>query len=277
MNFVSNIAKKVQPAKPSSGDPPAADADPSSNADLFSNAKVVADAAQSQFRSEDYDKAKAAGAGADLLNSAAEYGKLDDTQGIGKYVDQAEGYLRQYSSSDSHSGPAAAAAADEPAGKLKTESGAPDSDDPVKTLGGDGDSDAPKSDVPAAAEPDAGDVKTTITDSIKSAIPAGGAGPDDGGKASGGGAGEYLEKAEGFLSKPPAGDGEEEKAGDYLKDGEGELKKPGEAAGEYLKQAEGVFGKSSGDGGEKAEEASEPPSAGGFGSAVKAAGGFLSK
>lgn len=72
-----------------------------SKSDLVHSAKVVADAAQAHFRSEPekFDKGDVAGAAADLLNAAAEYGKLDDTQGIGKYVDKAEDYLRQYNSS----------------------------------------------------------------------------------------------------------------------------------------------------------------------------------
>lgn len=79
-----------------------------SKSDLVHSAKVVADAAQAHFRSEPekFDKGEVAGAAADLLNAAAEYGKLNDTQGIGKYVDKAEDYLRQYNSS--HAGDAAA-------------------------------------------------------------------------------------------------------------------------------------------------------------------------
>ncbi|KAG6418402.1 hypothetical protein SASPL_120606 [Salvia splendens] len=41
---------------------------------------------------EKCDKAQAASSSADLLGAASEYGKLDSTQGVGKYVDQAEGY-----------------------------------------------------------------------------------------------------------------------------------------------------------------------------------------
>ncbi|KAG6424644.1 hypothetical protein SASPL_115062 [Salvia splendens] len=45
---------------------------------------------------EKCDKAKAASSSADFLGAVSKYGKLDSTQGVGKYVDQAEGYLRQY-------------------------------------------------------------------------------------------------------------------------------------------------------------------------------------
>ncbi|KAG6432742.1 hypothetical protein SASPL_104328 [Salvia splendens] len=45
---------------------------------------------------EKCDKAKAASSSADFLRAVSKYDKLDSTQGVGKYVDQAEGYLRQY-------------------------------------------------------------------------------------------------------------------------------------------------------------------------------------
>ncbi|MFX9846269.1 hypothetical protein ABTP16_10385, partial [Acinetobacter baumannii] len=71
-----------------------------SNSELLKSAKLVADAAQSHLRHEpsNYDKAKVAGAAANLLDAAGEYGKLDD-KGLGKYLDQAEDYLRKYGSS----------------------------------------------------------------------------------------------------------------------------------------------------------------------------------
>lgn len=89
-----------------------------SKSDLVHSAKVVADAAQAHFRSEPekFDKGEVAGAAADLLNAASEYGKLDDTQGIGKYVDKAEDYLRQYNSS--HPGDAAAKPGEQASGAV---------------------------------------------------------------------------------------------------------------------------------------------------------------
>ncbi|XP_057811324.1 nodulin-related protein 1-like [Salvia miltiorrhiza] len=80
-----------------------------STADILADAKVVSEAARAQFsnQAEKCDKAKAA---ADLLDAAENYGKLDETKGVGKYVDQAEGYLRQYSGPNSTT-PAAVAAA----------------------------------------------------------------------------------------------------------------------------------------------------------------------
>ncbi|KAL1551102.1 nodulin-related protein 1-like [Salvia divinorum] len=107
MDFLSGLAKggdsKTQPG----GE------EKSSTTDLFSDAKVVAEAARAQFSNEPdkCDKTKAAGSAAELLDAASQYGKLDSTQGIGKYVDQAEGYLRQYGAPKS----TPAAAEDKPA------------------------------------------------------------------------------------------------------------------------------------------------------------------
>ncbi|KAK8686829.1 hypothetical protein V6N13_125846 [Hibiscus sabdariffa] len=66
-------------------------------ADLFSSAKTVADAAKSTFNNESdkVDKGKVAGAAADLLGAAEDYGKLDKNTGVGQYVDKAENYLHQ--------------------------------------------------------------------------------------------------------------------------------------------------------------------------------------
>ncbi|XP_019166492.1 PREDICTED: nodulin-related protein 1-like [Ipomoea nil] len=77
-----------------------------SNADLFSSAKVVAEAAQAQLQNKnsEIDKREVAGAAANLLDAAQKYGKLDETTGVGQYVEKAEGYLRGYGQ------PAAAAA-----------------------------------------------------------------------------------------------------------------------------------------------------------------------
>ncbi|KAH6809893.1 nodulin-related protein 1 [Perilla frutescens var. frutescens] len=200
MNFLSGFAKSGD-SKEKSGE------EKSSTTDLFASAKVVAEAAQAQFGNEPEkcDKGKAAGAAADLLDAASDYGKLDETKGFGKYVDQAEGYLRSYNTS---SAPA-------PAGEKA----------------------APPTEVP-----------------------------------SGGGAGDYIKKAEEFVEKSSEGG-----AGDYAKKAEEFLSKPAEGggeaaggAGDYIKKAEEFLSKPS-DGGEKGE------SEGGYGGLMKAAGGFLSK
>ncbi|KGN51963.1 nodulin-related protein 1 [Cucumis sativus] len=76
-----------------------------SASDLLSSAKLVADAAKSSFGggSESVDKGKVAGASADLLGAASDYGKLNPSEGIGSYVEKAENYLHQYEKS--HSAP----------------------------------------------------------------------------------------------------------------------------------------------------------------------------
>lgn len=79
---------------------------------LLSSAKVVAEAAKSTLRhdAEKVDKAKAAGAAADLIGAASHYAKLEG-KGLGKYVEQAENYLHKYQAS--HAPPSHAAAAGE--------------------------------------------------------------------------------------------------------------------------------------------------------------------
>ncbi|KAL7110141.1 hypothetical protein ACP275_05G006100 [Erythranthe tilingii] len=111
MDFLANLSKKDEDhkkTKPVSQDPNTTDHNRKpSKSDLIHSAKVVTDAAQSHFRRdpEKYDKGQLAGATADLLSAASDYGKLNDTDGIGKYVDKAEGYLRHYSSSHSPTHP----------------------------------------------------------------------------------------------------------------------------------------------------------------------------
>ncbi|XP_062162158.1 nodulin-related protein 1 [Alnus glutinosa] len=73
-----------------------------SNSELLASAKLVAEAAQASMGNETnkVDKARVAGAAADLLEAASHYGKLED-KSFGKYIDQAETYLHQYNSSHS--------------------------------------------------------------------------------------------------------------------------------------------------------------------------------
>ncbi|KAF5757791.1 hypothetical protein HanRHA438_Chr17g0841481 [Helianthus annuus] len=69
--------------------------------DLLSSAKLVAEAAQSAAtnKTDQIDKQKVAGATADLLDSAKEYGKFDESQGVGQYIKQADDYLHKYEKS----------------------------------------------------------------------------------------------------------------------------------------------------------------------------------
>ncbi|CAA7039644.1 unnamed protein product [Microthlaspi erraticum] len=95
----------------SSADPthkPASSADPNahrpaSNAELMASAKIVAEAAQAAARNESdkLDKAKVAGAAADILDAASRYGKLDEKSGVGSYLEKAENYLHKYETSHS--------------------------------------------------------------------------------------------------------------------------------------------------------------------------------
>ncbi|MFY2203381.1 hypothetical protein ACM91E_28730 [Escherichia coli] len=59
---------------------------------------MVADACQSALHHETdkLEKQKVAGAAADLVGAASEYGHLDQEKGLGKYVEKAEDYLRKY-------------------------------------------------------------------------------------------------------------------------------------------------------------------------------------
>lgn len=213
MNFLSGLAK---------GGDSKNSGDEKSSTDLFSSAKVVAEAAQAQFSNQPdkYDKDKAASAAADLLDAASDYGKLDQTQGVGKYVDQAENYLRKYGTPQSAAAPPPASGEEKPA--------------------------------------------PTATETTAPEIP------------SGGDAGEYVKKAEEFLSKPSEAGAEAGGEGEYVKKPEEFLSKLSEGgaeaggAGDYLKKAEEFLGKPS-DGGEKGE------SEGGYGGALKAAGGFFNK
>lgn len=101
MDILSGFTKSKPAAdEPSHTDEPSHADKPEkhSNSDLLADAKVVAAAAQAQFSKdpENCDKGKAAHAAANLLDAAETYAKLDETQGVGKYVEQAEDYLRKY-------------------------------------------------------------------------------------------------------------------------------------------------------------------------------------
>ncbi|MGV7467989.1 hypothetical protein PJI21_28815, partial [Mycobacterium kansasii] len=99
---------------------------PKSSSDLLASAKILAEAAESGYGKDGapFDKAKVAGAAEDVLEAAKGYGKLNESSGVGQYVDKAEDYLHNlHTSSDSSPAvPAAAPAAsdekkaDKPAG-----------------------------------------------------------------------------------------------------------------------------------------------------------------
>ncbi|KAJ0240403.1 Nodulin-related protein 1 [Hirschfeldia incana] len=90
--------------KPASSSDPTTTHKPATNAELMASAKIVAEAAQAASRNESdkLDKAKVAGATADILDAAQRYGKFDEKSGIGQYLEKAENYLHKYETSHSH-------------------------------------------------------------------------------------------------------------------------------------------------------------------------------
>ena len=83
-----------------------------SSGDLMSSSKLVAEAARTAYEKksvEGIDKEKVAAASADILDSAAKYGKLEDKP-VGQYLEKAEEYLKQYSSGGAEKTDAPAAA-----------------------------------------------------------------------------------------------------------------------------------------------------------------------
>ncbi|XP_055801265.1 nodulin-related protein 1-like [Solanum dulcamara] len=80
-----------------------------SKSELMSSAKLVANAAKSKLHHDpkQFEKSELAGAAADLINAASQYGKLEET-GIGKFTGKAESYLHKYETSH-HSTTAGAA------------------------------------------------------------------------------------------------------------------------------------------------------------------------
>ncbi|KAL9149207.1 hypothetical protein ABFS82_12G094900 [Erythranthe guttata] len=283
MDFFSNLAKSAAQSKPSSDQPADDNQEKSSNYDLLGSAKVVAAAAQSQFANEPekYDKVKVAGASADLLGAASDYGKFDETQGFGKYANQAEGYLRQYGTPQTTT--TATTPAADTAGLEKTA--------------------AATDDAPAAGDYDDEKIAAAVDDKI---VPTKTADADEypTGGAEDGGAGDYIKKAAGdYLSNPSEDAAESGGDGDYIKKGGGDyLSKPSDVAAEdggdgdyikkadeysnkpseeeaetggaddYIKKAGGFLNKPFGDGGEKTDEASSEPG-GGYGGLMKTAGG----
>ncbi|XP_048317885.2 nodulin-related protein 1 [Ziziphus jujuba] len=138
----------------------------SSNSELLSSAKLMAEAAKSSYggESDKVDKAKVAAAGADLLDAASKYGKLEE-KSFGKYVEKAEEYLHNYHNTHSST-----------------------------TTGGG---------VPRHGHSDSAPQTGHTTHSAPSHEGGGGGGghPDSGDGDSGNKYGEYFKAAEGFLKK----------------------------------------------------------------------------
>ncbi|KMT08994.1 hypothetical protein BVRB_6g137040 [Beta vulgaris subsp. vulgaris] len=82
---------------------------PTSTSDLMASAKIVAEAAQLACtqQTDKIDKAKVSEAAEEVLEAVKTYGKLDESAGVGQYVDKAQGYLhKMHASSEdvAHSG-----------------------------------------------------------------------------------------------------------------------------------------------------------------------------
>ncbi|XP_076907235.1 uncharacterized protein LOC143563627 isoform X1 [Bidens hawaiensis] len=97
-SFISNIKSAASGAV---GNDKTTNPDQQSNTGLLSSAKLVAEAAQSAAnnQTDQIDKPKVAGAAGDLLDSVKQYGKFDESQGVGQYINQADEYLHQYEKS----------------------------------------------------------------------------------------------------------------------------------------------------------------------------------
>ncbi|KAK9051020.1 hypothetical protein SSX86_027645 [Deinandra increscens subsp. villosa] len=108
-SFMSSI-KSAAGSTVTDGDKKTTNPDQTSDSDLASSAKLVAEAAQyaATNQSDKIDKPKVAGAAGDLIEDAENYGKFDETQGVGKYLKKADDYLHEYEKSGA-TPPAAAA------------------------------------------------------------------------------------------------------------------------------------------------------------------------
>ncbi|CAN6896029.1 unnamed protein product [Brassica oleracea] len=137
MNFLSDQVKKFSDSKPEEPDhnKPVEGTEtanrPASSSELMASSKVVAEAAQAAARNESdkLDKAKVAGASADILDAAQKYGKLDEKSGAGQYVEKAEKYLNDFESSHSSGAagtPPPAAGAPPPASQAEPEAKKPE-------------------------------------------------------------------------------------------------------------------------------------------------------
>ncbi|RLN39150.1 keratin, type I cytoskeletal 9 [Panicum miliaceum] len=199
--------------------------------DLASSAKLVAEAAKLALQDhslEKVDKGRVAGAAADLLHAASQYGKLEGKP-VGGYLGKAEEYLHQYGRKEGgagggkHQGEEEGKYGKKPGGGHGGGSGAGhggryEEDDYKKK---------PSGHSGGRYEEEEGYKKT-------SGHSGGKYGKDEDDKkkkkhgddeSEGGGIGDYLKLAQGFMNKK---DGEGESGGgmgDYLKLAEGFLKK----------------------------------------------------
>lgn len=201
-------------------------------ADLMSSAKLMADAAKSALSHDEkqkIDKAKLAGAAADLVGAAKHYGKLEE-KSFGKYVGKAETYLHQYHSSHSSAATTTSHSAGY-GGSPSHEGGtAPGHGGPHG--GGEG--------KPGHSSSGSGGGSGGYGEYVKLAQGLlnkkqdhggeSGSGHSSGGGGGGGGAGDYIKLAQGLLNKKQdhgggSGHSSGGGAGDYIKLAQGFMKK----------------------------------------------------
>ncbi|KAL4586777.1 hypothetical protein LXL04_011421 [Taraxacum kok-saghyz] len=99
-SFTGSIKSAVAGSQ-TEGDTKSTNTEQASSTELLSSAKQVAEAAKlaASNQTEKIDKAKTAGAGADVLDASQKYGKFDETQGVGQYLKKADDYLHEYEKS----------------------------------------------------------------------------------------------------------------------------------------------------------------------------------
>ncbi|XP_009783174.1 nodulin-related protein 2 [Nicotiana sylvestris] len=232
MNFLSSLAKSA--GGQSADEPKKTAGEEASTTDLFSSAKVLAEAAQSQFNKDSgkIDNKKVAAAAADVLDAAQKYGKLDETQGVGQYVEKAETYLHEYGSANP-STTTDAAAAKAPAAAPDTEEtkapapapAAADTEETKAPAPAPAAADTEETKPPAPAAVDTEETKPPApadTEEPPAPAPVPAPAPEEKGE----GYGQYVKMAEGFL-----------------KPGDGESAKASEGGSDYLKMAGDFLGK----------------------------------
>ncbi|KAI3720194.1 hypothetical protein L6452_21107 [Arctium lappa] len=101
MDSLMNTIKTAAAGTTTEGDPKKANPDQLSASELMSSAKLVAEAAKcaTSNQTDKIDKAKTAGAAADIIDATEKYGKFDETKGVGQYLQKAEDYLHDYEKS----------------------------------------------------------------------------------------------------------------------------------------------------------------------------------
>ena len=246
------------------------------NSSLLSSAKVVADAARSTLQNEPaekkHDNAEVAGAAADLLDAAQNYGKLDKTSGVGSYVDKAGNYLHEYETS--HSTKPKASEQPKPSSEKEeepVESAKPTSDEPkAEKLEEEpkatpekeetkepvtSEEPKPTAEKEEVEEPasESAPARTTTEEPKKEEEPSESAKPTTDSEEKTGGLGDCAKAAGGFLKKEAeSAEGEKGESGgigQYAKLAEGYLSKPSDSegsktdGGDLLKMAGGFLGK----------------------------------